>query len=1126
MGNHEFIRQAKKKAMAGMTVTACGFALLMLQGNMTASAAPVTAKDNTQTLNVASEDHQASTVANSQANSVALTASAVQSEHGSNASSADSSAASNATSSAASSANSAASSAASSANSGSSSAASSAAPVYDVRSIANNQVTNFSASLADNGSGVAISAVHSATFNNFNSQNEHLYQYAILYDQTVGQKLARQRFTYDERNINYTFNLANHQSNSWKSDTLFVIFRYATDPSGNPTTDHPYVDVNSQTFNFLRETATLPSEIDTNYGWFDHINFTKDGVHVTGWNALHWKSNDHARELNGTLHHFIQILDANGNVLSSVEVTNNDVKSRTDVQKVYPSFYNSVNSGYDVTVPLTDSSAWNNDVLSARSVYTTATTPSQITSTNSVFFNSDDTNVSGGHGTFTRFQATNLPQGEEMGHLDNVTFKNGRLHVEGWNGVTWPSDEVDASHLHHYLIVYDRTTGRQLAVKEVTNTSRPDVARVNPNLYDAANTGFSTDFDIDSPAWANDVLAIVSRYSTYAGGNGDDGYADHKADWWTPGFYANKGNFAYLDGANLNGTTLTVHGWHAASISASEPNHFIIIYDRTKGQQLAVAKLGKSNVQQRLDVGNVYPGVYNADNSGFTVKFSATSNDWYNDELQVVSRLSSHDSGNGDIGQGGYTDYWFSPFKLTANQNFVNQYHFDNMSLAGGALHVTGWHLTSLNDVMNHQLIILHDDTTNHNTAVVDVSEGQSGYVLRSDISQNSAYANIQDAAKSGFSLVLANADALQYGHHYTVISRRCASTKDNGTDGAYFDASTSFDYNQHAHWIDSINFGQNEPLSVSGWMASDASNQAKNAYVIILSSGKELGRAKVTLTPHGGVEAQYPMIANSNNSGFSVTFNGQNGTPQINANQNNLTVVLRYTNDSQGNVGSVNDDVAWINYYGYDMNANAINRYILNNHIGHANITEHIVVGPRNEQQARNFDGADMHYYNNKPTMVIVHETANPNDSIWGEINYEQQNWQHAFVHTFVDDNNIINIANTNYAAWGAAYPANGYGVQFEQVEVHNGPAFARELVNAAYYTAYIMKEYGMEPSLAQPNRTGTLWSHHNVSMWMGGTDHTDPDGYWTRNANQFFGTNYTMSDFLQLVKYELSQL
>ncbi|MCD7134820.1 N-acetylmuramoyl-L-alanine amidase, partial [Limosilactobacillus rudii] len=197
----------------------------------------------------------------------------------------------------------------------------------------------------------------------------------------------------------------------------------------------------------------------------------------------------------------------------------------------------------------------------------------------------------------------------------------------------------------------------------------------------------------------------------------------------------------------------------------------------------------------------------------------------------------------------------------------------------------------------------------------------------------------------------------------------------------------------------------------------------------------------------------------------------------------------------------------------------NKINSYIMNNGIGHADIS---YVNAIPDVSRHSYSGTT----DGKPNMVVVHETANPNDSIWGEINYEKQHYDSAFVHAFVDDNNIIQISDTDHEAWGAAYPANGRAVQFEQVEVYGAWNFARELVNAAYYTAYNMRKYGLTPSLAQSNGTGTLWSHHNVSQYLGGTDHTDPDGYWSNRASRYFGTGYNMSDFLQLVNYEYSKL
>ena len=198
---------------------------------------------------------------------------------------------------------------------------------------------------------------------------------------------------------------------------------------------------------------------------------------------------------------------------------------------------------------------------------------------------------------------------------------------------------------------------------------------------------------------------------------------------------------------------------------------------------------------------------------------------------------------------------------------------------------------------------------------------------------------------------------------------------------------------------------------------------------------------------------------------------------------------------------------------------SNGVNRYILDHGITPASISYRDNVIPN---VTGNYSGTE----NGRPNMIVVHETANPNDGIQGEINFEHNTYGNAFVHAFVDANSIIQISNTDHEAWGAAYPANGRAVQFEQVEVYGGDNFARELMNAAYYTAYNMKKYGLTPSLAQPNGTGTLWSHHNVSQYLGGTDHTDPDNYWNNRAWSYFRTGYSMGDFLQLVNYEYANL
>ena len=125
-----------------------------------------------------------------------------------------------------------------------------------------------------------------------------------------------------------------------------------------------------------------------------------------------------------------------------------------------------------------------------------------------------------------------------------------------------------------------------------------------------------------------------------------------------------------------------------------------------------------------------------------------------------------------------------------------------------------------------------------------------------------------------------------------------------------------------------------------------------------------------------------------------------------------------------------------------------------------------------------------------------------------------------------------IYQISNPDYHAWGAGAKGNPDSVQFEQTEVHDAKSFAKQLLNAAYYTATIMKKYGMTPSVARNNGgKGTLWTHSDITRFQGGTDHSDPDGgadggYWGRNGQQFFGARYTLNDFYQLVQTQFNKL
>ncbi|MBC1935755.1 GW domain-containing glycosaminoglycan-binding protein [Listeria grandensis] len=134
------------------------------------------------------------------------------------------------------------------------------------------------------------------------------------------------------------------------------------------------------------------------------------------------------------------------------------------------------------------------------------------------------------------------------------------------------------------------------------------------------------------------------------------------------------------------------------------------------------------------------------------------------------------------------------------------------------------------------------------------------------------------------------------------------------------------------------------------------------------------------------------------------------------------------------------------------------------------------------------------------KPEGVVLHETANPNSTIQNEIDYMSRNWENAFVHTFIDKGNIIQIHPTDYGVWGAGRFANARFVQYELVEHKTFDEFARSINNYAYYTAYILDKYKLPIDSAETDGAGTVWTHNAVSKYLGGTTHTDPIGYFNK--------------------------
>lgn len=473
----------------------------------------------------------------------------------------------------------------------------------------------------------------------------------------------------------------------------------------------------------------------------------------------------------------------------------------------------------------------------------------------------------------TPAQSTNYDHADQgnYANLDSAQINDqGQLTVSGWHATNAAKDRP-----YHYIIAVNKATNQEIGRQNVTDqaVTRTDVQRVH-NVYGADQSGFNTSFKLGKGLAKLNQVQIVSRYTNDAQENGN------AVDYWFAPVTIDRNNRANLDGATVAKGQMVINGWHATNLAAGKGHHFIIVLDRTSNQEVARQLV---TPVKRPDVAKAFPGIAGADESGFTVKIPLTKLN-LNHQLQVISRYAGASDGNSD-----YVDYWFSP--ITSGNQF-SQGYLDSFNLSDGHhLTFSGWHVDNLSGFENNHYAILYDLTARRQVAVVNTTTVNRPDVVR-------ALPNVTGAAQSGFNgqFDLTKASLIS-GHSYAVVSRYSTSDQGNGDQGQYNDFwSAPVVLNQRASWLDSVKMSK-QGLQIAGWMVSDAALAKKYPYVIVLNNGKEIKRAKLTLTNRPDVAARYSQVYNSAQSGFATTVPLDLGTAN-----GTLKLILRFSNDAAGN--------------------------------------------------------------------------------------------------------------------------------------------------------------------------------------------------------------------------------
>ncbi len=458
-----------------------------------------------------------------------------------------------------------------------------------------------------------------------------------------------------------------------------------------PTTDDANTELASQ------EKAAQAKD-NGNYGYLDAAQVVNNNdLHVSGWQATNQAA--------GKDNRYLVAYDSTTNTeLGRTSVTEN--VARPDVAKAYPDVVNAKDSGYQTIMNNLD---WNK----VKSVDDQI----QIVSRYSDAANGEGNRVDNWS------QPINLDKGN-YAYLDNFGVKDNQLQVTGWNATNQSLGKAN-----HYVILFDRTTGREITRNKIEVAERPDVAKVYPQVINAKASGFSTAFSLAGIDF-NHELQVISRYSDAANGEGN------RVDYWfapkkfMSGNTSNQGN---LDSFNLSNGQLTVSGWHATDYSQIENNHYLILFDNTNKIQVKTIKV--ANVT-RPDVAKVYPNVQTAGRSGFDVNFGSVVL-IPNHSYSIVSRYSTLDGGNGDNRQSKYTDWWSASITLNQQASYI-----DSFTKTDSGYNVKGWMASdqSINKP-NAYLILLNNGQ--------EVARTKVELTDRPDVAK--VYPSIYNSQKSGF---------------------------------------------------------------------------------------------------------------------------------------------------------------------------------------------------------------------------------------------------------------------------------------------------------------------------------------------------------------------------------------
>ena len=140
--------------------------------------------------------------------------------------------------------------------------------------------------------------------------------------------------------------------------------------------------------------------------------------------------------------------------------------------------------------------------------------------------------------------------------------------------------------------------------------------------------------------------------------------------------------------------------------------------------------------------------------------------------------------------------------------------------------------------------------------------------------------------------------------------------------------------------------------------------------------------------------------------------------------------------------------------------------------------------------------------------SYLVIHETANPGASAYNHTLLWSRDDTYAVHHVMeLDGSAVYNTVAENRLCWHVGN-GNGYTIGIELAHATNAEDFAKQWSEAVKWTGDELRAHGWD--------TSRLLSHYEAAQRWGGSDHTDPTGYFAQYGKSWWEFKQAVASYL----------